>query len=970
MRPTNIHLKTANQSDLHVLGSVILPFHYNGRIYETETIVVSDLSQDLILGYDVWKALGLRIAREPPEGANAIGEVSSQLKTEVPLDSEHQGKLAKALDCFLVTTDSFLGKTHVLEHDIELVDGAKPFYVRPYLFSPEMEKKLSQELDKMLEQGIVVPSKSPVASPVVPVTKPDGSVRLCLDSRKLNEITVKDKFPVPNIFHILARIGKTSYLSSVDLSKAFWQVPLSARKKAGQLASAQELTAFIVSGRGLYHFQVMPFGLCNSPATQCRLMVNVLGHDLEPFVFCYMDDIILLGQTKDHMIELITEVANRLRKANLSINLGKCLFFARKLKFLGFVLSEEGLQADPNRLKTMQEYPPPRNLKGLRRFLGMTGYYRRLIADYSGIAAPLTQLLKKTAGRFGWTTEAEVAFQALKTAMLEAPVVANPDFEKEFYLQCDASNVSAAAALGQIQNDREVIIAYYSHKWTTAEAKWGATEREGACVLYAIKHFRGYIWGRPFLVITDAQALTHLKTVKVDGSSRLARWALELNQYQMTLKHRSGRLSVVPDALSRAIETMDISSLDLGDDDWYRQMVERIQTDPGRYPDLRLEGRQLMKYESWEDELGCFQYRWKQYVPAGHREALIHKVHILLCHLGWKKCGDRIKAQFFWPRMTKTIEQKIRHCETCKASKTPPNITRVPMGKNRVADMPFRMIALDHWGPVTRSNKGNSYLLVIVDIFSKYVMLYPCKNTQAKNVIEVLEEDVFKKFNVPEIVITDNFRSLIGREMISLLNKYGVEHWTIAHYHSQGNPAERYIRTVSTAVRCSVLDKGGDQRRWDEDIGLIQLALNTTVHEATKKTPFFLNHGREMILSGSEYQHLGGMVNRRELTDTQIRSRMQAVREEVLQNLQRAHQVSRNRYDERTKPLSFEPGERVWRKNRSLSNAAADFSAKLAPKYMPSRIIRHIGQDTYELRDSNSSPVIKCHANDLFKDQL
>lgn len=932
------------------------------------TVVVQELSHNLILGYDFWKISGLRITREVDPVEMVQAARLRQVPTELALTSSQQERFVEALGNFLVTTESFLGRTHVLEHDIELIDGAKPFYARPHLFSPEMEVKISLELDRMLAQGIVVPSKSPVASPVVPVEKPDGSVRLCLDSRLLNDITVKDKFPVPNIGHILARIQHTKYLCSVDLSKAFWQVPLNGNKRQGQMASAQELTAFIVSGRGLFHFKVMPFGLCNSPATQCRLMTTVLGHDLEPHVFCYMDDIILLGKDVDHMMELIRKVAHRLREANLSINFEKCKFFAKQLKFLGYVLSEAGLQADPGKLSTMKEFSTPKNLKGVRRFLGMTGYYRRLIRDYSGIAAPLTNLLKQASGRLIWSEEAEKSFQALKTAMMSAPVVANPDFSKEFHLQCDASDVSAAAALGQYQGETEVIIAYYSHKWTGTEATWGATEREGACVLYAIKHFRGYLWGRSFKVITDAQALTHLRTVKTDGSSRLARWALELNQYSMTVKHRSGRLSVVPDALSRALETLFVTAIDGVGDDWYDDMIERLRSDPGRHPDFRIVGQQLLKYESCQDDIGCYQYIWKEYVPNSHRSALIGQVHTDMSHLGWSKCAKYIRRKFFWPRLLQDVEEQIKQCDVCRAAKSPARITRVPMGSSRCADVPFQMIAIDHWGPVTRSNRGNTYLLVVIDIFSKYVLLHPGRDTKARGVVKFLEDNVFHPFGTPQVLISDNFRALIGRDMIGLLNKYGVEHWTIAYYHSQGNPAERYIRTVSTAIRCYVLENGGDQKRWDENLSVIQTALNNSVNETTKKTPFFLNHGRERIFSGKEYQHLEGPGTRGTLTDSQLKERFDVIRAEVLQNMRRAHQRSRVQYDQRAKPLTFAEDERVWRRFRPLSSSVNEFSAKLAPKYVACYIRKRLGRDTYDVQDESWGPILKYHANDLYKD--
>lgn len=413
----------------------------------------------------------------------------------------------------------------------------------------------------MIRLGVIEASNSPVASPIVPATKKDDSVRLCLDSRKLNDMTVRDKFPVPNINHIFARMRKCTYISSIDLASAFWQVNLSNERLSGQFASSRELTAFVFPGRGLFHFQRMPFGLMNSPATMCRLMYKVLGHDLEPSVFVYIDDIVILAQSFQHMLQLLAEVGKRLSAANLSVNLEKCRFFVKEAKYLGYLISAGGLRADPDKLRTMQEYPTPRSVKEVRRFLG---YYRRLIKGYSEIAVPLTDLLRKTSKLFTWTAETEEAFKKLRNAMCTSPVVANPDFTVEFCIQCDASDTAAGAVLTQVQEGIEKVIAFFSHKWLPAEKNYAATEKEAACVLKAIEQFRCYVYGQPFTVITDAKALTHIKSIRTDGSSRLSRWALDLNQHPMTIKHRSGKLSVVPDALSRvvcALETMDSASV-------------------------------------------------------------------------------------------------------------------------------------------------------------------------------------------------------------------------------------------------------------------------------------------------------------------------------------------------------------------------------------------------------------------------
>lgn len=968
LQDTTITLKAANKAYLKVLGEMVIPLQYKGQLVHVPTIIVDELAQDLLLGYDFWKAVGFKIIDEEEAEVSAVEpHPRPRVETEVELQKRDRVNLEKAMSKFLITTDDFLGRTHVLEHRIELIEGARPFVQRSHLFSPTLQEKVNVELDDMLRRGIVKPSKSPVASPVVPVIKSNGAVRLCLDSRKLNSITKKDQFPVPNLNHIFARMERTKYLSTIDLSKAFWQVPLSQEEIPGQFANSGELTAFVIPGRGLFEFCVMPFGLCNSPATQCRLMYRVLGHDLEPKCFVYMDDVLLLSQTVQEMIELIKKVAERLTGAGLSINIDKCKFFARSVKYLGYVISEEGMAVDPGRVVVMVEYPTPKTIKSVRRFLGLTGYYRRLIKDYSGIASPLTNLLRGQSNRLQWTEGASEAFERLKKAMYTAPVIANPDFKIEFQLQCDASNLSAASALGQVQEGQEVVVAYFSHKWNTTESNWGATEKEAASVLYSIRHFKSYIWGRHFTVITDAQALTHIRTLKTDGSSRLARWALELNSYDVTVKHRSGKLSVVPDALSRAVESI-LAVESEQEEAWYKQIVTKITQNPENYPDFQMKGSRLLKYEAAKNDIGCFEFVWKEYVPETQRAEIIKNTHQTLCHLGGEKCAEFLRHRYFWPGMKSNIEKDVRSCDVCKATKAPHQNTRVPMGRSRNASYPFQMVAIDHWGPITRSRRGNTCLLIVVDIFSKFVLLHPKRDTGSESVVRFLEEEVFLKFGTPQTLISDNHKPLIGRNMVTLLNKYGINHWTIPAYHSQANPAERYLRTVGAAIRAKVMSHDGDHRSWDEEISMIQWAINSTMNETTQKSPYFINFGREPTLRGDEQEEAERTTDRNEMTAAQLTQKFEALRSEVQAKIHQAQGKFRTQYDKGTRTLQFQLDERAWRRNRELSSAAQHFSQRLAPKYVPCQIIERLGRDTYKVRDEGGTSWHRVHANDLLKD--
>lgn len=646
-----------------MLGFCEIKMTFCRKIKLVQAIVVRKCERKLVLGINFWNIFGLEIIVRDVEIYSV--EEPTNIQTEIPLDPDQRRKLQEVIGTFLISTDSFLGRTNILEHKIELLDGAKPFYERPYLFGPELERKMRNELDRMIERKVIEPSKSSVASAVVPVIKPNGKVRLCLDSRKVNAITKRDHFPLPLMKQLFARMPKAKFFSIIDLKEAFWQVPLSDEPIRSQFANSRELTAFIVPGRGLYQFKVMPFGLSNSAATQCRLMHLVIGHDLEPNVWVYLDDILIIAEEIYEMLNLIKEIAKRLRKANLSINLEKSKFFLKRVKYLGFILSEDGLAPDPDKIKSMREYPTPTRLKEVRRFLGLCGYYRRMIKDFSKIVSPLTDLLKNSDNKFSWNDQANGAFLKLKDSLCKAPLLANPNFLLPFHIQTDASDVAAAAVLGQGKGKEEVVIAYFSHKWNGAERKYAATEKEALAVILAIEHFRCYVYGRPFTVITDASALAYIYKKQTDGSSRLGRWASTLSQYQIEIKHRAGKESEVPDALSRAVYSIEETPME-DTDRWYIQLRKQVEEDPSSNPDYKIEDDKLWVFMELEEEIGVTSFRWREVVPNSKRIPVIIKVHEELCHLGPEKCSSVMKNRYYWPGMRKAIRKEIDKCDICK----------------------------------------------------------------------------------------------------------------------------------------------------------------------------------------------------------------------------------------------------------------------------------------------------------------
>ncbi|KAL6417073.1 hypothetical protein ACFW04_013013 [Cataglyphis niger] len=418
----------------------------------------------------------------------------------------------------------------------------------------KLQEFLRKEFEKfegeMEAAGIIEPSTSAWSSPVVLVKKKDGKYRFCIDFRKVNDATEKDAYPLPQVTATLEKLRGAKYLSTLDLKQGYWQVPLESKSRP--------ITAFTIPGRGLYQFKVMPFGLHSAPATFQRLLDKIISPALEPNVFVYLDDIIIISKTFDDHLRLLTEVFRRLRDARLRLNPEKCKFCVNQLKYLGHVVDRKGIRTDPEKVSTVENWPEPRTVKQIRQFLGMASWYRRFIANFSTIAAPLTSLTRKNA-KWKWGAEETTAFRELKKTLVSAPVLACPDFARRFVLQTDASASGLGAVLTQNFEEGERVIAYASRTLNSAEKNYSATELECLAVVWGIRRMKGYLEGYSFTVITDHQALKWLQRIEAP-TGRLARWLFELQQYDLEVKYRKGTLNRVADALSRSATTRGMHS--------------------------------------------------------------------------------------------------------------------------------------------------------------------------------------------------------------------------------------------------------------------------------------------------------------------------------------------------------------------------------------------------------------------------
>ena len=472
-----------------------------------------------------------------------IGKVEEEQENEIRRLIEKYKEI-----CAISSTK--LGKTNVVKHRINTGDH-EPIAQKQFRADKKRRTIIKEEVDKMLKDGIIKKSEGPWSSPVVIVTKKDGSARFCIDYRKVNNITITDAHPLPRIDDLLEQFREAKWFSSIDLASGYWQIEMNEKDR--------EKTAFTCH-LGLFEFNVMPFGLKNAPPTFQRMMNEILKDWLDEFVVVYIDDIMIYSKTFEEHLEHIEKILKKLREVNLMLKLSKCKWGERNIEFLGHVVGNDGLKPDPRKIDKIKNLPIPTTQKGVRSVLGLCGYYRKFVKGFSKIAKPLNELLKK-GKQFEWTESQQKAFEELKEKLIQYPILSYPDYEKEFILITDASGRGLGAVLSQLNGDgKEIVIAYASRSLVQAEKNYPITDQECLAIMWAIEHFHKYLIGKKFMIITDHSALKTLKTAKIPTKGRRARWIMELQQYDFEIKHRSGKENSNADGLSRLINTEELES--------------------------------------------------------------------------------------------------------------------------------------------------------------------------------------------------------------------------------------------------------------------------------------------------------------------------------------------------------------------------------------------------------------------------
>lgn len=961
----------ANGRSCQSSGIIQAPMSLMGKTRLIDILVVPELPHTLILGIDFWKAMNIipdlrqdvwHFAKDEAVLCSVQG-----VQSESTLSAEQRVRLNTLIREKFSVMGNNLGCTGVAKHEIRVVPGTRPIKQRYYPVSPHKQSIIDEEVKSMLEKGIIEPSKSGWSSPICLVPKRDGSWRFCIDYRMLNKVTLKDAYPLPLISSILDQLRDARYLSSIDIKSAYWQVELE--------ESSREYTAFTVPGRGLYQFRRMPFGLTNAPATWMRVIDSVLGPELQPSVAVYLDDILIISKDFDSHIKSLELVFDKLHAAGLVVSQEKCQFCLPELRYLGYLVDSAGLRPDPTKVEAILNIPRPQNPTEIRRFIGTASWYRRFIPNFSTLTSPLSALTRKRV-KCSWTSACEESFRKIKELLVTASILTCPDFSKSFTLQTDASAYGLGCVLTQQYEDGERVICYLSRSLTRQEQNLSTTERECLAVIWSVEKLRHYLENVRFTVITDHHSLLWLHRLK-DPQGRLARWALRLQPYDFEIVHRRGKDNIVPDMLSRTVPQLVDSlgndrNFSVTTDKWYHRMISQIENNPVKFPKWRVENGQLFKYVKCKiPELADGSDYWKRVVPKDYRLDILRENHdeITAGHTGIYKTFWRIRCLYFWPQMQSDVTKYVKRCKVCAQCKPEQKRPAGLMGSRPVVTQPFELISLDYIGPFPRSSRGHTHVLVVSDYFSKMVLMFPVRSAKSKSLVSLVENNIFLAYGVPKTIMCDNGVQMRSKEFQSLCKNYCVEVFYTASYYPRANPTERDNRVIKTMISCYIKE---DHRQWDENLPHIARAICTARHETTGYSPFYILFGREHKLSGKEYEYrvdsspddLNSYIYKRQLG-------LQRLYADVSKRIRQSHEKSKHQYDLRRRPVQYDIGQLVWRKNKCLSDATENFNAKLAPKFVgPFRIRKRTGNWTYELEDDSGVGKGVWHVQDLKPFQL
>ena len=951
-------------------------------------------------------------------------------RIEFDVDSELKQQLKRLIlkhrNVFAIKGDS-LGKTDLVKHSIKTVD-VPPIKQAPRRVPIHQEDLVETNMEAMIKEGVIQPSESPWASPIVLVKKKDGTCRFCIDYRRLNDVTIKDAYPLPRIEDNLDCLSGSKYFTTLDLKSGYWQVEMADDSK--------EKTAF-ASKHGLYEWNVMPFGLTNAPATFQRLMEKVLSGLQWKICALYIDDVIVMSDSVEQGIERLDIVLGRLASAGLKLKPTKCDLLKKSVTFLGHVVDQKGIHTDPAKVEKIVNWPTPVDLTSLRSFLGLASYYRKFVRSFAAIASPLTELSKKNI-EFSWDEKRDEAFRTIKDAIAQSAALTFPTKDNdEYILDTDASAFAIGGVLSQIQNGVERPLAFGSRCLNDAERNYCVTRRELLAVVYYItKEFRHYLLNAKVRVRTDHGCLIFLKTLK-NPCGQMARWMERLAPFEWTIEYRPGPKHGNADALSRRLcdsscrqcgktlsrEESNVRCLMAMPKGKRRHVYRKYKR---RCDDLRnvirLRGSWdkdnlvhdtredsvlsvLLTWKSkpaWEvvsalsDELkfywsvfgnwkqdkeGLLWYRWvnkssstftyKLIVPECRQQDVLSHCHDSPAagHFGEKRSLFTLqRLPVFWYKFKDHMRLYCKTCDDCLRCKPLSRKGRAMMSSFQVGE-PLQRMGIDIAGPFHVSSSGNRFIMVVMDYFTKWAELIPIPDHTAETCARELVLKVFTRIGIPRILHSDQGRDFLSKLFAETCRLFQVERTRTTPWRPQSNGmVERLNRTVASTLKHYIHENQSD---WDTWLPMVAMAYNGSIHSSTGYSPYYLMFGRNMLMPLELIMPTPDEEcvpkDSEDSVDHFLRrllTTMRQVFQLVRMNLGRALDLQKKQYNKKHWPKHFYTGQGVWLYN---PRRKVGRTPKLDSGFEPNpyAVVRIIGGVLCEIQQSPRSKARIVHCDKL-----
>jgi len=773
------------------------------------------------------------------------------------LSNEHKDKafqLIKKYEEIFSIEKTDVGFCKFVKHEIELkqnapvqqINGTVPLHV---------ENWVDEQVDHLKKMGVIRDSNSPWSAPVVVVKKKNGEYRMCIDFRRLNSVTVKPIYKIPDSQSLFNHLSGAKMFSSIDVSSAYYQCEMREEDK--------KLTAFNTR-RGQFEFNRMPFGLSGAPFTFQRLMHTILREENWLSCLVYLDDILIFSKDFEEHLERVEVIFEKIKQSGLKLSPTKCKFFMPEVTFLGHVVSKNGLQTDPSKISALKDWPLPSSVSQMRQFLGFVNYYRKFVRSFAQYTILLEEILtvscknitkKNDMTALLWNKEGKEAFEKIKDVLCTAPCLSFPEKDSVFILDTDASHSAIGCVLSQLKEGGESVIAYGSRKLTKAEKSYCITRKELLAVYYFVTQYKQFLLGKKFIIRTDHKALKWLLNWDSPNTSQYCSWVAELEIYDFEIQHRPGEKHTNADFFSRPFSACGQCEIN------------------HENPKAR---RNVKIYAMNKDN--------------DHHE-VIKKVHSTLGHVGVDKMVSYLKETGnFSTEIMKVVQEVVGGCTLCAQRK----VIHVS-NENRKFTSPnlFHSINLDVAGPLPLTKSKNRFLLSIIDVYSRYICLFPIKDLYTTTICTILEKNWFPAFGFPEKIITDGGSYFTSHEMSVFLAQFGIRQHISSPYHSQSNGlVERSFFTVKDMIFACCGEKG---KEWDEVLHLVETGLRSTRHNGTGHTPFNILYGFTPKLSK--------WFMARNMSDTQ--KRRDTVRAEI-DNRNKEIEAQNNRINSK-----FYPGDNV-----------------------------------------------------------